>query len=155
MKIEKFKVLLYLKKSGMDKNGKAPIMGRITVNRTMAQFSCKLSCTPSLWNPRASRLEGKSKEAVETNKDIEQLLLSIQKAFDVLVEKRTDFEAKDVKEALLCRAASRHRPPFSPSWTSISVNSAPMRASICRRAVSGLTERFARISLSSSGRSIG
>ena len=90
MKIEKFKVLLYLKKSGMDKNGKAPIMGRITVNRTMAQFSCKLSCTPSLWNPRASRLEGKSKEAVETNKDIEQLLLSIQKAFDVLVEKRTD-----------------------------------------------------------------
>ena len=34
-------------------------MGRITVNRTMAQFSCKLSCTPSLWNPRASRLEGK------------------------------------------------------------------------------------------------
>ena len=79
MKIEKFKVLLYLKKSGMDKNGKAPIMGRITVNRTMAQFSCKVSCTPSLWNPRASRLEGKSKEAVETNKDIEQLLLSIQK----------------------------------------------------------------------------
>ena len=94
MKIEKSKVLLYLKKSGMDKNRKAPIMGRITVNRTMAQFSCKLS------KPRANRLEGKSKETVETNKDIEQLLLSIQKAFDVLVEKRTDFEAKDVKEAL-------------------------------------------------------
>ena len=27
MKIEKFKVLLYLKKSGTDKSGKAPIMG--------------------------------------------------------------------------------------------------------------------------------
>ena len=40
----------------------------------------------ALESPRASRLEGKSKEAVETNKDIEQLLLSIQKAFDVLVE---------------------------------------------------------------------
>ena len=54
MKVEKFKVLLYLKKSGLDKSGKAPIMGRITVNRTMAQFGCKLSCTPELWNPRAS-----------------------------------------------------------------------------------------------------
>ena len=43
MKVEKFKVLLYLKKSGLDKNGKAPIMGRITLNRTMAQFGCKLS----------------------------------------------------------------------------------------------------------------
>ena len=31
MKIEKFKVLLYLKKSRLDKSGKAPIMGRITV----------------------------------------------------------------------------------------------------------------------------
>ena len=31
MKVEKFKVLLYLKKSGLDKSGKAPIMGRITV----------------------------------------------------------------------------------------------------------------------------
>lgn len=49
MKVEKFKVLLYLKKSEPDKTGKAPIMGRITLNRTMAQFSCKLSCTPELW----------------------------------------------------------------------------------------------------------
>ena len=43
MKVEKFKVLLYLKKSEPGKTGKAPIMGRITLNRTMAQFSCKLS----------------------------------------------------------------------------------------------------------------
>ena len=64
MKVEKFKVLLYLKKSGLDKSGKAPIMGRITVNRTMSQFGCKLSCTPELWNPRESRLNGKSREAV-------------------------------------------------------------------------------------------
>lgn len=60
MKVEKFKVLLYLKKSGLGKSGKAPIMGRITVNRTMAQFGCKLSCTPELWNPRESRLNGKA-----------------------------------------------------------------------------------------------
>ena len=52
MKVEKFKVLLYLKRSGLDKSGKAPIMGRITVNRTIAQFSSKLSCNPKLWNPR-------------------------------------------------------------------------------------------------------
>ena len=109
MKIEKFKVLLYLKKSGMDKNGKAPIMGRITVNRTMAQFSCKLSCTPSLWNPRASRLEGKSKEAVETNKDIELLLLSIQKAFDVLVEKSTDLPISTIRDDTRSPASLRWR----------------------------------------------
>ena len=98
MKVEKFKVLLYLKKSGLDKSGKAPIMGRITVNRTMAQFGCKLSCTPELWNPRESRLNGKSKEAVETNAKIEKLLLAVNSAFDSLLERKTDFDATAVKD---------------------------------------------------------
>ncbi len=97
MKVEKFKVLLYLKKSGLDKSGKAPIMGRITVNRTMAQFGCKLSCTPELWNPRESRLNGKGKEAVETNAKIEKLLLAVNNAFDSLVSRKVDFDATDVK----------------------------------------------------------
>ena len=100
MKVEKFKVLLYLKKSGLDKFGKAPIMGRITVNNTMAQFSCKLSCTPELWNPRESRLNGKSKEAVDVNAKIDRLLLSVNSAFDSLVERKIDFDATVVKELL-------------------------------------------------------
>ena len=99
MKVEKFKVLLYLKKSGLDKSGKAPIMGRITVNRTMAQFSCKLSCTPGLWNPRESRLNGKSREAVETNAKIDKLLLDINAAFDSLLERKGEFDAASVKDA--------------------------------------------------------
>ena len=99
MKVEKFKVLLYLKRSGLDKSGKAPIMGRFTVNRTLAQFSCKLSCTPELWNPRESRLNGKSKEAVEINAKIDKLLLAINLAFDSLLERKIDFDATAVKEA--------------------------------------------------------
>lgn len=99
MKVEKFKVLLYLKRSGLDKSGKAPIMGRITVNRTMAQFSSKLSCTPELWNPRESRLNGKNKEAVEINAKIDKLLLAINLAFDSLLERKIDFNATAVKEA--------------------------------------------------------
>ena len=61
MKIEKFKVLLYLKKSGMDKNGKAPIMGRITVNRTMAQFSLQVVLHSIALESSCQPIEGKSK----------------------------------------------------------------------------------------------
>ena len=99
MKVEKFKVLLYLKKSEPDKTGKAPVMGRITLNRTMAQFSCKLSCTPGLWNARESRLNGKSREAVETNAKIDKLLLDINAAFDSLLERKGEFDAASVKDA--------------------------------------------------------
>ena len=90
--------MLYLKKSGLDKQGKAPIMGRITLNDTMSQFSCKLSCKPELWNPRESRLNGKSKEAVETNERLEKLLLAVNSAYDSLVARQIEFTATDVKE---------------------------------------------------------
>ena len=98
MKTEKMKVLLYLKKSGLDKSGKAPIMGRITIGRSIAQFSCKLSCNPDLWNPRESRMDGKSREAVEINGKLENLLLSIQSAYQSLIAKGCPFDATDVKE---------------------------------------------------------
>ena len=63
----------------------------------MAQFSSKLSCTPTLWNPRESRLNGKSKEAVETNVKIDKLLLAVNSAFDSLVERKKPFDAESVK----------------------------------------------------------
>lgn len=97
MKVEKFKVLLYLKKSSLDKSGKAPIMCRVTVNNSISQFSCKLSCTPALWNPRESRLDGKSREAVEVNQKIDKLLLGVHSAFDSLVERKKPFDAEAVK----------------------------------------------------------
>ena len=98
MKTEKMKVLLYLKKSGLDKSGKAPIMGRITIGRSIAQFSCKLSCNPDMWNPRESRMDGKSREAVEVNGRLENLLLSIQSAYQSLLARGCPFDATDVKE---------------------------------------------------------
>ena len=98
MQTEKFKVLLYLKRSGLDKSGQAPIMGRVTYGRTMAQFSCKLSCNPDLWNARESRLNGKGREAVITNGKLEQLLLSVQSAYRRLCERGAIFTAADIKE---------------------------------------------------------
>jgi len=97
MKTEKFKILLYLKKSSPDKSGKTPIMGRVTVGRTMAQFSCKLSCKPTLWNARESRLNGKSREAVSVNGKLDKLLLSVHSAYQSLLECRRTFTAEDVK----------------------------------------------------------
>ena len=94
------KVLLYLKKSGLDRSGLAPIMGRITYGRTIAQFSCKLSCDPKLWNARESRLNGKSREAVATNGKLERLLLSVQSAYQTLCERGIVFTATDIKDPL-------------------------------------------------------
>ncbi len=94
---DRFKVLVYLKKSGLDKSGEAPIMGRITYGRTIAQFSCKLSCDPKLWNARESRLNGK----------LERLLLSVQSAFRLLCERGAVFTATDIKRDIIPTCAIR------------------------------------------------
>ena len=92
------KVLLYLKKSSRDRSGKAPIMGRITLGRSIAQFSCKLFCNPDLWNPRESRMDGKSREAVEVNAKLDNLLLAVQASYQSLLAKGLPFDATDIKE---------------------------------------------------------
>ena len=92
------KVLLYLKKSSRDRSGKAPIMGRITLGRSIAQFSCKLFCNPDLWNPRESRMNGKSREAVEVNGRLDNLLLAVQASYQSLLVKGSPFNATDIKE---------------------------------------------------------
>ncbi|MEH2904392.1 hypothetical protein [Segatella copri] len=46
---------------------------------------------------------------METNKDIEQLLLSIRKAFDVLVEKRTDLPVPTIRDDTRSPASLRWR----------------------------------------------
>ena len=99
MIIQKFEVLLYLKKGSTDKRGKAPIMGRITLNNSMAQFSCKPSCTPNLWNPRSGRLDGKSREAVEVNAKIDKLLLNINSAYDNLLKRNVNFTAQSIQKS--------------------------------------------------------
>jgi hypothetical protein len=45
-------------------------------------------------------LEGKSKEAVETNVKIERILLSINSAVDNLIKRNVDFTATTVKEMM-------------------------------------------------------
>ena len=94
----KMKVLLYLKKSSLDRSGKAPIMGRITLGRSIAQFSCKLSCSPDLWNSRESRMDGKSREAVEVNAKLDNLLLAVQASYQSMLAKGSPFDATDIKE---------------------------------------------------------
>ena len=89
--------MLYLKKGATNKAGLTPIMGRITVGNSMAQFSTKLFCKESLWNGRESRLNGKSKIAVETNAKLTKLLLSINEAYDNLKKRNNPFVANDVK----------------------------------------------------------
>ena len=82
MKTE-MKVLLYIKRGGQDKDGFSPLMGRISIKgkvNSIAQFACKFKINVRLWNATAQRCTGKSKVATMANREIERVLLLLQKA---------------------------------------------------------------------------
>ena len=51
-----FKVLFYVNGS-KEKDGIVPIMGRVTINGTVAQFSCKQTIPKTLWDAKGNRGE--------------------------------------------------------------------------------------------------
>ena len=57
-----FIVLFYVNGS-KEKNGIVPIMGRVTINGSVAQFSCKQTIPKALWDAKGNRAKGKSAEA--------------------------------------------------------------------------------------------
>ena len=101
MKTE-MKVLLYIKRSGQDKDGLSPLMGRIAVrgkNNSIAQFSCKFKVDVRLWNATAQRCTGKSRMAVMANREIERTLLLLRQRFNELKDIKEVVSAEEVKNA--------------------------------------------------------
>ena len=101
MKTE-IKVLLYLKRNGQGKDGLCPLMGRIMVKGTVnsvTQFGCKIKVDPKLWNATSQRCTGKSRMAVTTNREIDRMLLLLQRRYNELAEIRDDITAAQIRDA--------------------------------------------------------
>ena len=75
-----FKVLFYVKRQS-EKSGQLPVMGRITINGTMSQFSCKLSVRSSLWDAKANKAAGRSVESQRINEKLENIKTNIGKQY--------------------------------------------------------------------------
>ena len=101
MKTE-IKVLLYLKRNGQGKDGLCPLMGRIMVKgavNSVTQFGCKIKVDPKLWNATSQRCTGKSRTAVTTNREIDRMLLLLQRRYNELAEISDDITAAQIRDA--------------------------------------------------------
>ena len=95
-----FKVLFYVKRQS-EKSGQVPVMGRITINGTMSQFSCKLSVRSSLWDAKANKASGKSLESQRINENLENIKTNIGKQYQRLCDRDSYVTAEKVRNAFL------------------------------------------------------
>jgi hypothetical protein len=82
---------------GKEKNGLVPVMGRITINGTIAQFSCKQSIDPKLWDAGSSRATGRSEQALRVNRALDNIRAQITKHYQRISDREAYVNAEMVR----------------------------------------------------------
>ena len=62
-------------------------MGRVTINCTQSQFSCKKSIPLALWDAKGNCAKGRSKEALQLNRDLDNIKAQIIKHYQHLCDR--------------------------------------------------------------------
>ncbi len=93
-----FSVLFYANKSKV-KDGIVPVMGRITINGTQSQFSCKRSIPLSLWDVKGNCAKGRTREALDLNRDLDNIKAQIIKHYQHLSDREAFVTAEMVRNS--------------------------------------------------------
>ena len=93
-----FKVLFYVNGS-KEKNGIVPIMGRVTINGSVAQFSCKQTIPKALWDAKGNRAKGKSIEARDINHALDNIKAQIINHYQRISDREAYVTAEMVRNA--------------------------------------------------------
>lgn len=91
--------MLFYANGSKEKNGIVPIMGRVTINGTVAQFSCKRSIAKELWDAKGNRAKGKSVEAREINLALDNIKAQIIKHYQRISDREAYVTAEMVRNA--------------------------------------------------------
>lgn len=96
-----FRILFYIKRSALLRDGRAPIMVRITVNGERVQLSTQQSVAPYKWIVAGGRVGGRSDEARRINEALELVRSRIVRCYDVLRSVEQTVSPAKIKEMYL------------------------------------------------------
>lgn len=73
-----FKILFYLRKNQVNKDGTVCIMIRLSLNGEITQFSSKLSVKPDAWDTVLGKAKGNTQKARQLNETLEDIRASLK-----------------------------------------------------------------------------
>src|SRR5574344_427999 len=79
-----FKILFYIKRNALLRNGAAPIMCRITINGHRVQLSTHISVSPDHWSTAFGRATGRTLTATTVNDELEKMTTRLRACYDKL-----------------------------------------------------------------------
>ena len=91
--------MLFYVNGSKEKNGIVPVMGRVTINGSVAQFSCKQTIAKELWDAKGNRAKGKSREARDINLALDNIKAQIIRHYQRLSDREAFVTAEMVRNA--------------------------------------------------------
>lgn len=96
-----FRILFYVRKNQVNKEGKASIMIRLTINGDTSQFSSKLEIEPELWDVKGQKMSGSSLKARQLNSLLDDVRTSLKNHFHDIETHEAYVTAEKVRNAFL------------------------------------------------------
>lgn len=96
-----FKILFYVKRNAVRKDGSMPIIARITIDGKIAQFSTKIEILPDLWSVDLGRALGQSRESKQVNALLDDIKASIHRIYHEMQRRDSVVTAEKVKNEFL------------------------------------------------------
>ena len=92
-----FRILFYVKKKAPLRNGKLPVMGRVSIDGRRAHFSARLSVPAPLWDTAAGRAVGRSAEANRINDSLAKIRFRMEQCYEALLTEQGNVSPQAVK----------------------------------------------------------
>ena len=101
MEANTFSVIFLIRRGRLDKDGKAGILIRITLNGEQCHVTSKISVYPDDWDTAKGRVKGKGKVAMELNGLLDEMKASIINHYREIQRRETVVTAEKVRNAFL------------------------------------------------------
>jgi site-specific recombinase XerD len=96
-----FKILFYLRKNQVNKDGKVSIMTRLSVNGEVSQFSSKLDVEQELWDVKQGKVTGNSLKSRQLNNLLDDIRTSLKNHYRDIENHEAYVTAEKVRNAFL------------------------------------------------------
>ena len=117
-----FRVLFFLKRDKVKKNGNMPIMARITIDGKLAQFNTKLEVNPKNWSAKTGKVNGRGAEFTRMNEMLDSIKATLHRHYQTILERdnyvtaekvRNVFLGKEEKAKTLLQVFSQHNEQYA------------------------------------------
>lgn len=95
-----FAILFYINRTKIRKDGMCQLLCRLSIDGEAEQIGSKISVNPAIWEPEEGRAMGKSQNALQVNKGIEEITKRINKHYQEIKDSLGFVTAELVKNAL-------------------------------------------------------